>query len=95
MEAVRAPLRVRICQHLGVAARGEAVAELFELVRELDVVVDLAVLDDPEAPLIVGEGLVAQGKVDDCEAARREAQSAVQVETGSVRAAVSKLAGHR
>ena len=46
----RSPFLVAVREHLGVAMRAEPVTGAFELVLELAVVVDLAVLDDDDVP---------------------------------------------
>ena len=95
LQAVRAPLGVRVRDHLGVGRGREAVAERLELLRQLDVVVDLAVLHHPVAARLVGERLVAAGEVDDREAGVDHPEAAVQVEARAVGAAVVELARHR
>ena len=52
VEAGGAPLRVGLCDHLGVARGREPVAEALELRLQLDVVVDLAVLHHPVAAVL-------------------------------------------
>ena len=62
----RAVLLVEVDEHLGVGVRGaEAVAGRLELRAQLGVVVDLAVLDDDDAAVLVGDRLVAALEVDD------------------------------
>ena len=95
LQAVRAPLGVRVRDHAGVGGGREAVAERLELLRQLDVVVDLAVLHHPVAARLVGERLVAAREVDDREAGVDHPEAAVQVEARAVRAAVVELARHR
>jgi hypothetical protein len=62
---------VEVEKHLRVAARAKAVAGTLELAAELAVVVDLAVLDDMQRPVLVSDRLVAGREVDDREAAGR------------------------
>src|SRR5207245_1428893 len=59
------PLLVAVHEHLGVAVRAEAMAGALELTPQLPVVVDLAVLDDGDAAVLVGDRLVARLEVDD------------------------------
>jgi hypothetical protein len=67
--AVVAPLLVGVDDDLGVGLRGEGVAQLLELGAQLAVVVDLAVEDEPDRLVLVGDRLVAAGPVDDGEPA--------------------------
>src|SRR5438552_14050604 len=64
-----AVLLVQVEQHLGVAARAESMAGPLELAPQLAVVVDLAVLDDVNRPVLVPDRLVAGLEVDDREPA--------------------------
>ena len=54
---------------LGVARRAESVALDLQLGAELDVVVDLAIEDDPQRAVLVAQWLLARGQVDDREPA--------------------------
>ena len=51
LEASLAPFPVSVQDDLGVAARHERISQRFELRAKLDVIVDLAVVDDPVAPI--------------------------------------------
>src|SRR4029077_8173471 len=66
-----------------------------EVLHELAVVVDLAVLDDLDAPVLVGDRLVATGKVDDRETAHGEAARADDDAPVGVGAAVDQRLVHR
>ena len=68
---VESVLLVEVDDHLGVAVAREAVPLRLELGAQLAVVVDLAVLDDLQAPVLVRERLVAGVEVDDRESAAR------------------------
>src|SRR5207302_7375094 len=65
-----AVLLVEVEQDLRVAVRAKAMAGALELLSQLAVVVDLAVLDDVDRPVLVADRLVARVEVDDREAAR-------------------------
>jgi hypothetical protein len=71
------------------------VAGALELSPQLRVVVDLAVLDDDAASVLVRDRLVAVLEVDDREAARREGDGAVDVLAVTVGAAVDEQVAHR
>ena len=75
-EAVAAPLGVGVEHHLRVGAGGEGVPGGFELVPELAVVVDLAVVHDPVPAVGRAHGLVACGReVQDREATMTEREA--------------------
>ena len=94
LEEGRPPLLVRVGDHLRIRLRREAVAERLELLAQLDVVVDLAVLHHPEAPALVGDRLVATVEVDDREPRVRHPEAAVEIEPDAVRTAMPELARH-
>src|SRR5262249_40082706 len=86
---------VRGEDHLGVGRAAEAVALRLELHTQLAVVVDLAVVDELEAPLLACKRLVAgRGGIDDREAAKAERRAGPRVQTAAVRAAVPKRGRH-
>ena len=72
LDETHAVLGVEVNQHLGVAARPEAVPRSLELHAKLAVVVDLAVLNDGDPMRLVRDRLIAGGEVDDREAPRCE-----------------------
>ena len=94
-ETVRAPLLVGVGEDFGVAVRREAMAERGELVLELRVVEDLAVLHHPVATALVGQRLIATGEIDDGEPRIDHPELAVEIESRPVRPTVPQLAGHR
>jgi hypothetical protein len=57
----------------GVAMGVERVAEGFELLANLDVVVDFAIKDDDVVVIVGVDGLIAAGEVNNFEAGRAEA----------------------
>jgi hypothetical protein len=63
--------------HFGVARRAESVPAPFEHRPQLEVVVDLAVLDDLDRAVLVSDRLVTARDVDDGEPARAERDRAV------------------
>ena len=67
-------------QHLGVAARPEHVPAYFELVPQLEVVVDLAVVNDADVPVLVRHRLCTAGDIDHAQPHVREADPVVCVE---------------
>ena len=94
LEGGGAPLLPRVDDDFGVAAGAEAVAERFELGAQLDVVEDLAVEDDPERLVLVGERLLPAGQIDDRQPGMRQAGPVVAIGAELVRAAVPERARH-
>src|SRR5206468_11184857 len=73
LDAALAPLAVGGEDDLGVGRATEAVAVRLQLATQLPVVVDLAVVDEPEGAVLAREGLVARvAQVDDREPAEAE-----------------------
>ena len=88
-------LLVEMHERLGVAVGAQRVACALELAAELRVVVDLAVLDDDTASVLVRDRLVAVLEVEDREAPRRERDAAFHVLARTVGAAVDEQVAHR
>src|SRR5689334_2348374 len=81
-------------QRLGVALGPEAVAALFEVGAQLEVVEDLAVAHDPDARILVAHRLLASAEVDDAEASVPEADSRALVVALGIGSAVRERARH-
>src|SRR5579862_8786183 len=64
---IDAVLLVEMDEHLGVAARGKAVAGELQLATQGVMVVNLAVEDDGNRAVLVGNRLVTPGNVDDAQ----------------------------
>src|SRR5262249_27899474 len=94
VEARRAPLLVRVDDHLGVRAGAEVVAAVLELVAELDVVVDLAVRDHRERLILGEDGLAAALEIDDRQAAHPRGEPALVEVPFAVRASVAQYLAH-
>ena len=73
----------------------EAMAERFELRPNLSEVVDLAVEDDPDCPVLVGQRLIAGGEIDDAETPMAEADAGADEEAVGVRSPVRDDRCHR
>ena len=92
----RAVLLVEVDEHLGVRVRrAEHVARALELGAQLGVVVDLAVLDDDDAPVLARDRLVAALEVDDRQPPRGEPGLAVDHLAAAVGPAVHERRAHR
>ena len=85
---VSSELIVSMNDRFGVAVGVEGVTELFQLLAQLEIVVDLAVENDPGAAIVIVNQLLTTLQVDDREAAHRHSDRAVDVETILVRTAM-------
>ena len=94
VQAVGPPLLVRMREDLSVRRGLEAMAERAELVLQLDVVVDLAVLHHPVAPALARERLVAALEVDDRKPGVRHPIPAVEIEADPVGTTMTQLSRH-
>ena len=96
---VLAPQVVAGDDRLGVPVGAQVRAGGGELLAQLDVVVDLAVEQDPVAAPVVGEGLRAALDVDDRQPVERQDGAAVRPHRGvvgpAVVQAVQRLRGRR
>ena len=91
----RAVLLVEVDEHLGVRVRrAEHVAGRLQLGAQLGVVVDLAVLDDDDAPVLARDRLVAALEVDDRQPPRGEPGLAVDHLAAAVGPAVPERRAH-
>ncbi len=79
--AVSSKLIVSVDDRFRVAVGVERVAEFFEFLAEFEIVVDLAVEDDPRAAILIVDGLLAALQIDDGEASHRESDGTVDVKT--------------
>ncbi len=95
MDAVVAPLLVRVHDGFGVGPGAVPVAVRLELRAEVGVVVDLAVEDDLHRAVLVAERLRAGGKIDDAEPPVSERGMAVGPGAGAIRSAVREDVAHR
>jgi hypothetical protein len=87
-------LLVEVDVHLGIARGTEPMALSFEHRAELAMVVDLAVLDDLDRPVLVADGLVSAIDVDDGKPANRERDRPVHERARAVRPSVEEHLVH-
>src|SRR5262249_32227107 len=88
-------LFVEVNQRLRVGRGVELVAARDQIGAQFLVLVDLAVEDDPDAAIFIGDGLVAGIEVDDGEAAHTDGAAAIDIDAFLIGAAVANLAAHR
>jgi hypothetical protein len=84
-EGIFSPLFVGVDDRLGITGGRETMAERFELRAQLEVVVDLAVEDDPDRAGLVVDRLAAAGKVDDAQSPHAQADARLHVDSLVVR----------
>ena len=89
-----APLLVPVHEDFRIAARAEAVSGRDQLLAELQVVVDLAVVHDEDGAVLVAQRLRAAGDVDDAEPHVGEADPRPGVAPAAVGAAVAQGGRH-
>src|SRR5205085_526446 len=77
---VCAELIVSVNDGFGVAVGVKGMAQFFQLRPQFEIVVDLAVENDPRAAVLVVNRLRSAFEIDDCEAAHSETDGAVEVE---------------
>ena len=87
-------LFIEVDQALGVARRAVAMAFGFELFPQLELVVELAVVGDPDRAILVGHRLSAAGHVDDRQPAMPERSRSLAVKTVAVRPAMRQCGRH-
>jgi hypothetical protein len=81
-------------QHLGVAAGAEACALRLQLGAERLEVIDLAVEDDGQPPVLRPHRLGPAGQVDDRQPPMAERHARLQVRAFAVRTAMGDRVGH-
>jgi hypothetical protein len=92
--AARAPFLIRVDDDLAVAAGAKDVPGGHKLGVQLAVVVDLAVVHQPDRLVFVGDGLVTAFAIDDAEAAVTEADGGPLERAGVVGTAMHEGGGH-
>ena len=85
---------VEVHEDLGVGGRAEAVPGGDTLMAQLREVVDLAVVDDPDATVLAGHGMMPGREVDDLKASHAESRRTIDEEALVVRAAMVDAIGH-
>ena len=96
LRALVPPFLIRVQHHLGVGIGAEAMPALLELRSQRTEVVDLAVVGDPQALILVRHGHVAaRREIDDGQSAGAEPDSALEVQSSIVRSAVGERSAQR
>src|SRR5262249_46590746 len=90
-DAVGAILLVQVNDRLGIAGSAESVPPRRKLLLETPIVVDLAVLNDPDGPVLVGNRLVPPLQIDDAEPAHADTDMSVHILAVVVGSAMRQL----
>jgi hypothetical protein len=94
MDAVRPEIFVEVNDDLGITAGAKMVPTLFKLSAELAKVVDLSVEYDPHAPILIEDGLVPAGEINDAKPAHAKAGAISYVYSFLVGSAVNEGLAH-
>ena len=94
LEAVRAKFLERVHDDFRVALGGEAVPAGFQFRTQLEVVENLAVEDDPEGAVLVGDRLLAGAEINNAEPGVAQAGKAVEINAELVRPAMTNHRQH-
>jgi len=91
---VNAVLIIRVHDRFSIAVGVELVAEFFEFFAEFEIVVDLAVENNPGSPFLVVDGLFTTLQIDDRQPAHAQADATINVKAIIVRTAVLDRIAH-
>ncbi len=94
-EPADSPAVVALCEHLGVARRGERRSSAFELATQRTIVVDLAILEREHAPVARGERLPSRFEIDYGEPAHAHRDPRLDVHAFAIGAAHAHRVEHR
>src|SRR5688500_16118981 len=93
-DAVNAIFLIEVNNDLRVALGAELVAALEESLSELLEVVDLPVQDYRDGAILIEDGLVARGEIDDPEPLDRESDALSDVDASRVRPSMLERGAH-
>src|SRR5437667_8574602 len=82
---IGSPLVVGVNDSFSIAVGIELVAELFELLAQLAIVVDLAVENNPCRAVLIMNRLLSVGEIDNREASHRQSDAVAEIEPVVVR----------
>ena len=94
-DCARPILFVKINDRFRIARGSVSVASLFERASMVAVVVDFAVVDDPDGIVFVSHRLVSAAKINYREAAMRKPDALVNKDARIIRPAMRKRIAHR
>ena len=80
--------------YLGIAARTEHMAQRHEFSHQRLEIIDLAVIDDADRPILVVKRLIPAREVDDRQAAVAEPDARRKMKAVAVRPAMTEDVGH-
>ncbi len=88
LHALLSPLLPCVHDHFGVAAGAESVAQCLQFGAQLAVIVDLAVVANQHAAILIAHRLLAAGQIDHRQAPVAEAHARFHIDVTLVRTAV-------
>src|SRR5689334_4501380 len=94
LRAIRAEFIVSVNDRFGVAVGVESVAEIFQFGSKFEVVVNLAVENDPGSAIRVVNRLLPVGEIDDRQAAHRQTNPIAEIKSIVVRTAMTNSVVH-
>src|SRR5262249_15142827 len=94
IDAARSEILVKVDDRFRITGRLEDVATALQVAVEVLIVVNLAVEDDPDAPVLVRDRLEAIIEVDDAETAHADGDAVADVDTFIVGPTVRHDAAH-
>src|SRR5437667_1549420 len=94
VHAVGAELFIQMDDHLRIGVGVETMAAALQLRAQFREIVNLAVENNPDRPVLVENWLVPSGQIDDAETAHAEARPLVDEDSFIIRAAVDDGLAH-
>src|SRR5262249_57845879 len=93
-ETLLAIIFIQVDDSLDIGTSRQAVSTCQELLAQLGIVIDLAVYQNPDGSVFVGNRLVAPGDVNNAQAAMPQPDSTIHVYTVVIRPAVAQSLVH-
>src|SRR5436853_1669126 len=94
LRTIRSEFVVGVNDRFGVAVGVKSMAEFFELRSQLEVVVDLAVKNDPGGPISIVDWLLPVREIDDRQPAHSQADAVAEIKSIVVRTAMTNGVVH-
>jgi hypothetical protein len=79
LNAISTVLFIKVNDGLGVTIRGVTMTAGLQLLPQSRVVVDFTIEDDPDGAILIADGLMSSGQIDDAETAHAEPNATLGV----------------
>src|SRR5690242_17247867 len=89
LRTIRAKLVVSVNDRFGVAVGVESVAEFLQLRSQLEIVVNLAVENDPGVSIPIVDRLLPMSEIDNRQPAHRQSNPVAEIKSIVIRAAMT------